>query len=74
SALTIERDNSEAIWEEILMTISKDSNTTNNTLILMFLSGCLAVMGLSTNSLHIVIAGMLIAPGLCRSAVLHWVL
>ncbi|NJK93918.1 MAG: DUF389 domain-containing protein, partial [Bacteroidales bacterium] len=62
-AYVIERDNSEATWEEILMTINSDSNTSINTLIMMFMSGSLAIIGLYTNSLHIVVAGMLIAPG-----------
>lgn len=59
----IERDNNEATWEEMIMTISNDSNASINTLVIMYLSGSLATIGIVMNSLHIVIAGMLIAPG-----------
>lgn len=59
----IERDINQASWEEMQMTISNDSNTSINTLIIMFISGSLATIGLATNALHIVIGGMLVAPG-----------
>lgn len=60
---TIDRDINEGSWEEMEMTISNDSNTSINTLIIMFISGALATVGLATNALHIVIGGMLVAPG-----------
>ena len=63
SSYGIERDQNEASWEEMEMTISNDSNTSINTLIIMFFSGSLATIGVATNELHIVIGGMLIAPG-----------
>lgn len=63
SVRAVERDNNEATWEEMLLTIGDDSNTTPNTLIAMFMSGVLATAGIATNALHIVIGGMLIAPG-----------
>lgn len=63
SSYEVERDNNEASWEEMAMTISDDSNTTMNTLLIMFISGSLAAIGIATNALHIVIGGMLIAPG-----------
>ena len=63
SAYGIERDINESSWEEMVMTISNDSNTSINTLLIMFISGSLAVIGVTTNSLHIVIGGMLVAPG-----------
>lgn len=59
----IDRDTNECTWEEMEMIISKDSNTTVNTLCLMVVSGMLAIIGITTSSLHIVIAGMLVAPG-----------
>lgn len=59
----IGRDNNEAAWEEMALTIGDDSNTSLNTLLIMFLSGSLAAIGIATNALHIVIGGMLIAPG-----------
>ncbi|AHM62649.1 hypothetical protein D770_22010 [Flammeovirgaceae bacterium 311] len=63
SAHSIERDINEGSWEEMEMTISNDSNTSINTLFILFISGVLASIGIATNSLHIVIGGMLIAPG-----------
>ena len=63
SSYGIERDINEGSWEEMEMTISNDSNTSINTLLIMFISGSLATIGIATNSLHIVIGGMLVAPG-----------
>lgn len=63
SSRSIERDNNQATWEEMEMTMSSDSNTSLNTLLVMFTAGALAVVGLTTNALHIVIGGMLLAPG-----------
>ena len=63
SSSSIERDQNESSWEEMEMTISNDSNTSINTLIIMFISGSLATIGVATNELHIVIGGMLVAPG-----------
>jgi uncharacterized membrane protein len=45
------------------MIIGTDSNATGSTLLLMGLAGALATAGIATSSLHIVIAGMLVAPG-----------
>ncbi|WP_017729756.1 DUF389 domain-containing protein [Nafulsella turpanensis] len=59
----IARDNNEGSWEEMEMTISNDSNTSINTMILLMIAGSLATIGIANNSLHIVIGGMLIAPG-----------
>lgn len=50
-------------WEEMEMTISNDSNTSINTLMLLMIAGSLATVGIATNALHIVIGGMLVAPG-----------
>jgi uncharacterized membrane protein len=63
STRSIARDINEGSWEEMEMTISNDSNTSINTLFILFISGALACIGIATNSLHIVIGGMLIAPG-----------
>ncbi|MFN3405552.1 MAG: DUF389 domain-containing protein [Cytophagaceae bacterium] len=59
----VQNDTSEALWEEMEFIISKDSNANSTTLAIMALSGILATIGLYLNALHIVIAGMLIAPG-----------
>lgn len=59
----IERDNNEASWEEMELTISNDTNATANTLLTMAVAGALATVGIATGALHIVIGGMLVAPG-----------
>ena len=63
SSYPLERDINEGSWEEMEMTISNDSNTSINTLLIMIVSGSLATIGVAMNSLHIVIGGMLVAPG-----------
>jgi hypothetical protein len=59
----IDRDSNEATWEEMEMIISKGSNANVNTLLIMAIAGSLAIAGIVTNTLHIVIGGMLVAPG-----------
>lgn len=59
----LERDNNEATWEEMVTTISDDSNTSLNTILAMIVSGALASVGILTDAVHLVIAGMLSAPG-----------
>lgn len=63
SAIEITNDSSKAIWEEMQIMISKGSNMTVNSLIIMSVSGVLAAIGIATNALHVVIAAMVIAPG-----------
>lgn len=62
-ASVIARDTSDATWEEMDAVIARESNMGPNGLLLMFGSGLLATTGIMTNALHIVLAGMLIAPG-----------
>lgn len=59
----ITTDGSQTIWEETLTTINEQSQMTFNNLMTMFLSGMIAVIGLATNAIHIVIAASLLAPG-----------
>lgn len=59
----ITTDKSEAIWEEMQAAINKESAMTINGIITMFLAGVLAVIGIVTNALHIVVGAMVIAPG-----------
>lgn len=56
-------DPTDATWEEIDFTIGKESNMTVNGLLLMACSGILAAIGISTDTLHLVIGAMVIAPG-----------
>lgn len=56
-------DSSESTWEEMERMVAKESNMTVNALLIMGVAGASAAAGLLTNALHLVIAGMLIAPG-----------
>lgn len=56
-------DVNEATWEEMVSILSKQSNMTISNMVVMFISGCLAVIGIVTNALHLVIGAMVIAPG-----------
>jgi uncharacterized membrane protein len=56
-------DRGETNWEEVLNNINKESGMTVSSLLVMFIAGVLAVVGITTNSLHLVIGAMVIAPG-----------
>jgi hypothetical protein len=60
---SIRHDTSEATWEEMLGSISKESNITINAFVIMFIAGVVAAVGIATNALHLVIGAMVIAPG-----------
>jgi uncharacterized membrane protein len=62
-AEVIANDSSEATWEEMELTIARESNMTVNGLLLMASAGVIAVVGISTDTLHLVIGAMVIAPG-----------
>ncbi|WP_407291566.1 DUF389 domain-containing protein [Stutzerimonas zhaodongensis] len=62
-ARELTREPSDAPWEEMESSLLKESNTNRNTLFLMFAAGFIAAVGVSTNTLHVVIGAMLIAPG-----------
>ncbi len=62
-ARQLTREPSDATWEEMESSLLKESNTNRNTLFLMFAAGVMAAIGVSTNTLHMVIGAMLIAPG-----------
>ena len=62
-------DSSEAIWEEMELTIGLESNMTANGLLLMTASGILAAIGIGVGALDLVIGAMIIGPGfepICR--------
>lgn len=53
----------ESSWEDMLKNLLHESNMTLNTQLVMFFAGLMASIGISSNALHLVIGGMLIAPG-----------
>lgn len=59
----IEKESNETIWEEMGFLLRRETNVSANYLSLMALSGGVAAVGLWTNTLHIVIGAMVIAPG-----------
>jgi hypothetical protein len=60
---SILRSSIESSWEEIESMIAKESNMTINGLLLMATAGFIAGIGVTTESLHLVIGAMAIAPG-----------
>ena len=63
AAETLATEANELSWEEMELTIGNESNMSVNNLIVMAISGILAAIGISTDSLHLVIGAMVIAPG-----------
>jgi hypothetical protein len=56
-------DDSEVSWEEMDYTVIRESAMTWNSLGVMATAGVLAAIGIATGALHLVLAGMVIAPG-----------
>ena len=63
SAESIRNDASHFIWEEMDQEINKESSMTVSSMLGMAIAGAIAVIGLETNALHLVIGAMVIAPG-----------
>lgn len=57
-----DRDRSTSSWEEVQLTIGQESTMTPSKLLVMFLAGIFAAVGLHTGALHVIIAAMLVAP------------
>ena len=63
STARMSNDTSDVSWEEMETMMAKESNMNLDMLLVMFISGILATAGVITNSIHYVIASMVIAPG-----------
>ncbi|MDJ0388324.1 DUF389 domain-containing protein [Roseomonas sp. E05] len=59
----LDRQGSEAAWEEVGEQLRRGTNVSGNFLLLMGLSGMIAAFGLTSDTLHVVVGAMLIAPG-----------
>lgn len=59
----IYRESNETTWEEVTGIMNDDAHMTLNVMALMFISGFIAVLGINSNALHLVIGAMVIAPG-----------
>ena len=59
----IDRESNETIWDDMAFTLRKETNVSANYASLMTLSGAVAAVGLWTDTVHIVVGAMVIAPG-----------
>lgn len=60
---SIDTETNETVWDEMASLLRQDTNFSGNFLMLMALAGAVAAAGLWTNTVHIVVGAMLIAPG-----------
>jgi hypothetical protein len=56
-------DPSELTWEEMEREIGRESNMNASGLLVMAIAGIIAVLGITTGAIHLVVGAMLIAPG-----------
>ncbi len=61
-AKQIDREGDETVWEELALFLREQSNLATNFLWLMFLSGCVAAVGIWSNQLALIYAAQLLAP------------
>lgn len=59
----LDQESSEATWEEVAFMLRQETNLNANYLALMAISGAIAAVGLWTDTLHVVVAAMVVAPG-----------
>lgn len=59
----IDRESNETVWDEMAFLLRRDSNVSVNYLAVMGLAGAVAAVGLWTNTVHVVVGAMLLAPG-----------
>lgn len=59
----ITNDRAELTWEEMEVTMGRESNMTANGVATMCVSGAVATFGIATGAVHLVIGAMVIAPG-----------
>ncbi|WP_164876164.1 DUF389 domain-containing protein [Falsirhodobacter deserti] len=63
AAATINEEGNDAIWEEIGTMMRQDTNPSFNFIALMALAGAVAAFGIASDTIHVVVGAMLIAPG-----------
>lgn len=59
----IDRETNEASWEEMSSLLRRETNVTANYVLAMLFAGVVAAAGLWTDTVHIVVGAMVIAPG-----------
>jgi hypothetical protein len=63
SGAAVNRDVTTATWEEVLLELGRTSNMSWRKLLVMAVAGFVAVIGIATDAVHIVVGAMVIAPG-----------
>lgn len=63
SAPSLHEEGNDAIWEEIGAMMRQDTSLSFNFLLLMALAGAITAFGIVSDTLHVVVGAMLIAPG-----------
>lgn len=58
----VNRDTTAATWQEAVLELGRTSNMSRPKLLLMAIAGFVAVIGIATDAVHIVIGAMVIAP------------
>lgn len=59
----LDRETNEMVWQEMAYQLRQETNISANFLLIMFFAGAVAAAGLWTDTVHIVIGAMVIAPG-----------
>lgn len=59
----IDSETNEASWPEMAALLHRETNVSSNYLMAMFCAGLIAAVGLWTETVHIVVGAMVIAPG-----------
>lgn len=59
----LSREEGGTSWEELELAMSQDSTMTGDRLLVMFIAGAIAALGIVTGSVHVVVGAMIIAPG-----------
>jgi len=63
SAPSLHEEGNDAVWEEVGAMMRQDTSLSFNFLILMALAGGITTFGIVSDTLHVVVGAMLIAPG-----------
>jgi hypothetical protein len=59
----LSREEGGTSWEELELAMSQDSTMTGDRLIVMFVAGLIAAIGMVSGAIHVVVGAMIIAPG-----------
>lgn len=59
----LDRESTESTWADVAGHLREESNAELNILLLMFLSGAIAAIGIGTDVIHLVIGAMVVTPG-----------